>query len=248
MTRGANRKPAPLPGGPPTAPPPRALLVAEIRGLLEPLKLVLRAPQLAMGPRGSGQPVMVLPGFGTTDRATWPIRRYLKFLGYDVRGWGLGRNHGNVGKLLPEVVDAIEAWAETSGEPLRLVGWSLGGYIGREAARERPELVRQIVTLGSPVVGGPKYTASAPAYRRQGYDVDAIEALVAERNSTPLDVPVVAIYSRNDGVVAWEACIDRVNPLTHHVEVRARHFSMGFSPESLRALADSLASGDRDGC
>jgi pimeloyl-ACP methyl ester carboxylesterase len=199
-----------------------------------------------MGPRGSGQPVLVLPGFGTSDRATWPIRRYLRFLDYDVRGWGLGRNHGNVGKLLPSVVNIMEAWTQAAGEPLRIVGWSLGGYIGREAARERPDLVRQVVTLGSPVVGGPKYTASAPAYRRQGYDVDAIEALVAERNSRPLDVPVVAIYSRNDGVVAWEACIDRVNPLTHHVEVRARHFSMGFSPESLRILADSLAAGGRD--
>ena len=246
MTDSAKRESSPLPGGPPSAPPPRALLIAEIRGLLEPLRLVLRAPQLAKGPRGSGQPVLVLPGFGTSDRATWPIRRYLAFLGYDVRGWGLGRNHGNVGRLLPKVVDLMEAWAETAGEPLRVVGWSLGGYIGREAARERPELIRQVVTLGSPVVGGPKYTASAPAYRRRGYDVDAIEALVAERDSKPLDVPVVAIYSRNDGVVAWEACIDRVNPLTRHVEIRARHLSMGFSPESLTILADSLANTGRD--
>ena len=246
MTRGADRHRPPLPGGAPTAPPPRALLFAEIRGLLEPLKLVLRAPQLATGPRGDGQPVLVLPGFGTSDRATWPIRRYLRFLGYDVRGWGLGRNHGNVGRLLPAVLETMEAWAEAADEPLRIVGWSLGGYIGREAARERPDLVRQVITLGSPVVGGPKYTASAPAYRKQGYDVDAIEALVEERNNKPLDVPVVAIYSRNDGVVAWEACIDRVNPLTHHVEVRSRHLSMGFSPESLRVLADSLAAGGRD--
>ena len=246
MTRDRHHNPSRLPGGAPSGPPSRALLFAEIRGLLEPLRLVLRAPQLAMGPRGSGQPVLVLPGFGTSDRATWPIRRYLGFLGYTVRGWGLGRNHGNVGKLLPQVLDLMAAWAEDVDEPLRIVGWSLGGYIGREAARERPDLVRQVVTLGSPVVGGPKYTASAPAYQRQGYDVDAIEARVAERERKPLDVPVVAIYSRNDGVVAWEACIDRVNPLTHHVEVRARHFSMGFSPESLRVLAESLADTGRD--
>lgn len=231
-----------LPGKPPAAPPPKALLFAEVRGLLEPLRLVLKAPSLAAGPKGSGEPVLVLPGFGTSDRATWPIRRYLKFLGYDVRGWGLGRNHGHVGRLLPRVLEQAETWAGEAGQPLRLVGWSLGGYIGREAARERPDLVRQVITLGSPVVGGPKYTASAPAYRKSGFDVDEIEAIVADRERIPLEVPVVAIYSRKDGVVAWEACIDRVNPLTHHVEVRARHFSMGFNPESLRILADSLAS------
>ena len=76
---------------------------------------------------------------------------------------------------------------------MRLIGWSLGGYLAREAAREDPDLVHQVITLGSPVVGGPKYT---------------LVAQVAARNSVPLRTPVVAIYSR-DAVVAWEACIDR---------------------------------------
>jgi pimeloyl-ACP methyl ester carboxylesterase len=236
-----------LPGGAPSAPPSRGLLLAELRGLLEPLRLVLKAPSLASGPRGTGQPVLVLPGFGTSDRATWPIRRYLRFLGYDVRGWGLGRNTGNVGRLLPRVLRIVETRVTETGMPLRIVGWSLGGTIGREVARERPDLVSQVITLGSPVVGGPKYTASAPAYRRRGYNVDEIENVVAARDEKPLQVPVVAIYSRRDGIVAWEACLDRVNPRTRHVEVRARHLTMGLNPESLRILADSLAAtGERD--
>jgi pimeloyl-ACP methyl ester carboxylesterase len=92
---------------------------------------------------------------------------------------------------------------------VRLIGWSLGGYLAREAARDCPDLVHQVITLRSPVVGGPKYTLVAEAYRRRGIDLDEVEAQVEARNSVPLRTPVVAIYSRNDAVVEWEACIDR---------------------------------------
>jgi pimeloyl-ACP methyl ester carboxylesterase len=85
------------------------------------------------------------------------------------------------------------------GAPVRLIGWSLGGYLAREVAREHPHAVQQVITLGSPVIGGPKYTAVAGAYRRRGVDLDAIEAEVAVRNELPLDTPITAIYSQSDG-------------------------------------------------
>lgn len=220
--------------------PARRNLVREGLGFLEPVRLLANFPRLATGPRGEGRPLLVLPGFGAGDRSTWVLRQYLSRLGYAVEAWGLGRNHGGVGVLLPQVVERLEVMAHSHGAPVGLVGWSLGGYLAREAARERPGLVTRVVTLGSPVVGGPKYTFASRHYVKRGYDLDEIEANVAARDAVPLTVPVTAIYSRRDGVVAWQACIDLVNHHTEHVEVHSTHVGLGFSPDVFAIIADRL--------
>jgi len=222
--------------------PTRAGLLREVTGILEPARLACRLPRLADQPRGSGEPVMVLPGFGTRDRATWVLRRYCTWLGYDVRGWGLGRNHGRVPSLIPRIIDEVAGFSAEVGQSVHLIGWSLGGYLARETARERPDLVTQVITLGSPVVGGPKYTVTGRHYAANGYDLDEIEAAVAARDAVPLQVPVTAVFSKRDGVVAWKACIDRVNTGVEHVEVRATHFGLGLSPDVLELIAQRLES------
>jgi pimeloyl-ACP methyl ester carboxylesterase len=222
------------------APSPMGLL-AEARGLLELPNLLIQFPNLARQPRGRGQRVLVLPGYGAGDASTAVLRAYVRFLGYQPQGWGLGRNNGEVPDLLPRVAERLEALAREEGRAIGLIGWSLGGYLAREAARERPRAARQVITLGSPVVGGPKYTAVAGAYRRQGIDLDAIEAEVAARNRQPLETPVTAVYSRSDGVVAWQACIDRHARNVEHVEVETTHLGLGFSPDVFRIIAERLA-------
>jgi hypothetical protein len=81
----------------------------------------------------------------------------------------------------------------------------------------------------------------ADVYRRRGFDLDAIEAAVAERNRVTLRVPVTAIYSRSDGVVAWRACIDEWSPRVEHREVRTTHVGLGFSAEVYGIVARTLA-------
>jgi len=222
-------------------------LFRESRGLLEFPRLLLGFPHLARQPRGQGQPVMVLPGYGAGDGSTFLLQAYVRFLGYRVRGWELGRNSGDVPDIIPRVVETVAGFAAEVARGVKLIGWRLGGYLAREAARERPDLVEHVITLGTPTVGGPKYTAVAELYRRQGYDLDAIEAEVEVRNAKPLQVPITAIYSRSDAVVAWEACIDRVNPNVEHVEVRTTHLGLGFAPEVYRVIAERLA-GHSPGC
>jgi pimeloyl-ACP methyl ester carboxylesterase len=222
------------------APSPTGLL-GEARGLLELPKLLIEFPALARQPRGRGQCVMVLPGYGAGDASTAVLRAYLRSLGYRPQGWGLGRNHGEVPDLLPRVVERLEALAREEGGAIRLIGWSLGGYLAREAARERPRAAHQVITLGSPVVGGPKYTVVAGAYRRRGIDLDAIEAEVVARNRQPLETPVTAVYSRSDGVVAWQACIDHHSKNVEHVEVETTHLGLGFSPGVFQIIAERLA-------
>jgi len=199
-------------------------------------------PALARAPRASGEPVLVLPGYGAGDSSTALLRAFLRGLGYRAQGWGLGRNGGDVRKLLPRVLARTERLFAASERAVRLVGWSLGGVLAREAAREEPRLVERVVTLGSPVVGGPKYTAVGELYRRRGVDLDAIEREIAARNAArPIRVPIHAIYSRRDGVVAWQACVDRASPDVEHVEVPSTHSGLGFDARVLALVADRLA-------
>jgi pimeloyl-ACP methyl ester carboxylesterase len=119
-----------------------------------------------------------------------------------------------------------------------IVGWSLGGFIAREYAREHPEQVRRVITLGSPVIGGPRYTATAERYRAQGHDLDELERAVMQRYATPLRAPVSAIYSKRDGIVAWQACVDRWSPDVRHVEVGETHVGLVLSPRVLAVVAE----------
>jgi pimeloyl-ACP methyl ester carboxylesterase len=225
------------------APGPIGLL-GEARGFLEFPRLLARFPHLAKQPGGAGERILVLPGYGAGDGSTAVLRAYLGYLGYRPRGWGLGRNRGDVPELIPLVIAKLQALVAREGAPIGIIGWSLGGVIAREAARECPEAVTQLITLGSPVVGGPKYTAVAEVYRRQGVDLDAIEVEIEARNVRPIETPVTAVYTRSDAVVAWRACIDRHSKNVDHVEVGTTHLGLGFSPEVYQIIAQRLARKD----
>lgn len=227
----------------PAIDPPGGSLLRELAGVSRGLVRWGRGRrQRRELPRGAGQPVMVLPGFLTSDASTLLLRRFLRRRGYRVHGWGLGLNRGDVYRLLPLLVARIRALASAEEQPLRLVGWSLGGTLAREAAREATDAVDRVVTLGSPVVGGPKYTLAARYYERVvGLDLDAVEAEVAAMTAAPVGVPITAIYSRSDQVVSWEACLDRADPAVEHVEVDASHFGLGLDPQVLALVARSLA-------
>jgi alpha/beta superfamily hydrolase len=223
-------------------PPAFSGVFREARGLMELPRLLLRLPMLARQSRGAGAPVLILPGYGTGDGSTTILKAYLRLLGYRARGWGLGRNKGELVDLLPRVLKRVASFSRRSEQKVALIGWSFGGYLARELARERPELIRQVITLGTPVIGGPKYTSVAAIYRSRGMDIDAVAAEVERRNlSSSLQVPVTAIYSRADTIVAWQACIDRQTPDVEHVEVSTTHLGLGFSPEVFQIIAQGLA-------
>jgi pimeloyl-ACP methyl ester carboxylesterase len=204
-------------------------------------RLVAASPSLAMQARGNGEPVMVLPGLGASNRSTGLLRAYLSWLGYTVRGWQQGRNHGGVQALLPEVVAEVRNFHRDSGGKINIVGWSLGGVLAREVARDNPDLVSQVVTMGSPVVGGPKYTSMGAMYARRGVDVDEVADTIAARESNPIRVPVTSIYSKRDGVVGWQASIDKYTVGADHIEVSATHLGLGICPEVFKILARKLA-------
>lgn len=207
--------------------PPLARLGWEALSGLELGRLAAQSHRLARAPRGDA-PVIVLPGFGADDLSTVPLRSFLRRLGHEVEGWALGRNGGDVEALLPKVAERARILSERRAEPVHLIGQSLGGVLARELARDQPARVAQVITLGTPVVGGPAYTRVGvtydPAQRAR------IAATIRQRNRIPIRVPVTAVYSRRDGIVAWQACIDHDNPQVEHVEVSSSHFGMGIDP------------------
>lgn len=172
-----------------------------------------------------------------------PLGRYLAFLGYDVYEWGLGRNRGHVdtytqsmGKRVQELHDRLD------GAPVTLIGWSLGGVIARETARLFEPWVREVITLGTPIIGGPKYTAAAERFAEDGkLDLDEFEKEVHARNSVGIRQPVTSIYSKKDGVVGWRASIDVYNAHARNIEVSSSHFGIGAHGKVWRLIADTLA-------
>ena len=118
---------------------------------------------------------------------------------------------------------------EATGKPVVLIGWSLGGFMAREVARDLPNVVERVITMGSPIIGGPKYTVAAPYFARWGQDLDWIELEIRSREERPITQPIHAIISKTDGIVDWQAAIDRHSPDVEHIEVDAAHLGMGFN-------------------
>lgn len=203
-------------------------------------RLLFNTPALMSAPKGNGDRVLVFPGFGAGDSSTSALRRYLTWLGYDAAGWDVGRNDGDVMALIDTLTQRTQIEARERGEKVTLIGWSLGGYLAREVARELPDAVQQVITLGSPIIGGPKYTQVAAAFGDNDM-LDWIEREVEARDRIPLRVPVTAIYSKFDGVVSWQACIDHKSADVEHIEVRTTHIGLGFSPDVYRIIANRLA-------
>src|SRR6516164_4019747 len=218
-------------------PPSVALLATEGRGLLDIAGLFAAAPLLATAPRGEPHPVVVLPGLGADDRSTIAIRGVLKTLGYQVYGWGRGRNVRAPDSDLSAMATQVAKLREDSGLKVSLVGWSRGGII----AREIPDAVRMVITLGSPfaALGASNVRAIWRLLTGQKYEPPTPERV--SRLAQPIPVPSTSIYTRADGVVAWRACLEEEGGERENVEVNTTHIGLGFHAPALWVIADRLA-------
>jgi pimeloyl-ACP methyl ester carboxylesterase len=196
------------------------------------------APRL---PRGDGHAVLVLPGLLADDHSTRVLRATLRRLGYDVHGWGLGRNIGPTALCVNGLRDKLVALTEQHEQPVSVIGWSLGGIFARDLARRSPESVRQVITLGSP------FRLSHYGQTRAAKMFDRFAHLHVERRTLPLEpdaplqVPATSIYSYLDGIVHWQACLDTPGERCENIAVMASHLGLGHHPAAIWAIADRLA-------
>jgi pimeloyl-ACP methyl ester carboxylesterase len=202
-------------------------------------------PLLMQAPKGDGHPVMLLPGFMASDGSMKVLFRYLEKLGYDPHHWELGRNLGPkaVGPEGEKMIERLDEIHVKTGKKVSLIGWSLGGAFARQLSRRRPDIVRQVISLGSPISGTPRSTNAWRAYELMtGQKVD--DPRIAEQMAESLEVPPVpstAIFSRNDGIVAWQNSREPRATQTDNIEVRGSHCGLGANPVVLWAIADRLA-------
>ena len=228
--------------GKPLRPPGLGLLLAEMRGIFEFNLSLVTAPLLLRAPRGDGHPVLALPGFLASDLSMAPMRRYLTELGYEAHAWRMGRNLGGIARLRNALRDRLAEIHASSGRKVSLVGWSLGGVYARDLALNAPDMVRYVVTLGSPFANDVRATNATRLYEALsgetvGDDPEFVDAIAGD-----LPVPTSSVFSRADGVVNWHTCLLRPSAAAENIEVYlASHVGLGVNPAVLWAVADRLA-------
>ena len=232
-------------------PPGAVRLALEMRVPWEFGASLLALPILRSAPRGDGHAVLVFPGLVASDASTVPLRRYLIDRGYDARAWGLGRNFGPGRGTIEACFEKVRELHRETGRKVSLIGWSLGGIYAREAAKVVPEAVRTVITLGTPFNGHPKSTNAWRVYEMaSGETADSRIGMFNLSKAPPM--PTTSIYSRTDGIVAWQCSLQEAGSQeggrgdTENIEVEASHVGLGVNPMSLYAVADRLAQPDGD--
>jgi len=203
--------------------------------------LVAALPLRQLLPAGDGHPVLVLPGLLADDASTWTLRRILRDLGYRVHGWRLGRNLGPTAATVAGLQNRLFDVRSRYGSAVSLIGWSLGGIYARALARETPAAVRQVITLGSPIrLANERQTRASRAMNRFAH-LYVVPRELPQSGIDPLPVPATSIYSRYDGIVAWQTCLDSPSARAENIAVVASHLGIGHHPAVIWAIADRLA-------
>jgi hypothetical protein len=217
---------------------------------LEPMRAVLEyAGMHCMDkselPRGDGHSVVIFPGLASDRRATGPLNAFCTELGYAAYDWGRGFNTGPQGDpdvWFAELAEHISALPDATDSDVSLIGWSLGGIYAREVAKRLKRRVRQVITIGTPFAGSSEQTNASLVYRvLNGRPAEIDDEMRRQLLAAP-DMPTTSIYSRSDGIVAWQACVQPGGGRqTENVEVDGSHCGLGWNPEVLAVIADRLS-------
>lgn len=184
-------------------------------------------------------PVLVVPGFLGSDFSTSFLRKFITEMGHPAFGWGLGRNLGDLEDLV-RLTQNLEMIYAKYNQKVTLIGWSLGGVYARELAKQNPQLVHQVITLGSPFKG-----LNAPNHARWVFDLMGKEDQLSheEMDKIPEPAPVLttAVYTKQDGIVPWQMCMeDEEDSLHRNIEVWGSHCGLIFNPKVLEIVVAQL--------
>jgi pimeloyl-ACP methyl ester carboxylesterase len=223
--------------------------VLELRAALELAMLPHALPFLLRAPRGDGHPVLLVPGFLSSEIPLAAMKAFLDNRGYAVDTWGLGRNVGLQRKHVAALEQKVRFMHYKHGRKVSIVGWSLGGAFALYVAHHAAECVRGIITMGSPVSVGAEGSQSSAVvhalYRLVAHPLGsaahAYQPRIRQLRARP-PVPMSCLYSKTDGVVpAHQAMFDGDPALHENVRVPGSHLGLGFNAYVLWVVADRLA-------
>lgn len=208
-----------------------------VRGLLNFAALHLDRELFNAQDIGRGQPIMVLPGFKTTDIYTNKLRQFLTDLNFTVYGWGQGKNQAKFSQYQGVKRELVRIY-ENHKEPVRLIGYSLGGLYARKLAQDLPHLVESVITVGTPV----SWEVQTDTIRlltlwgiMSGSDPDLIDYL-SDVDWDPV-VRTIIIYSQEDGVVHWQDTLNKEpSDKVKHIRVNGAHMGMIHNATVWRAI------------
>jgi len=193
---------------------------------------------------GDGRPVVIFPGLGANGSSVATLRDHCRSLGYEAIDWGQGFNTGPRGDLdawLANLKSQVSDLLAHHAVPATLIGWSLGGLYARELGKLMAPRIRQVITIGTPFRLDADHTHAGWLFRLLSASSTKIDPVLSLRLRTPPPVRTTSIYSKTDGVVAWQACChDKRYRLAHDIEVNSSHIGMGWNREVLSAVTDSL--------
>jgi len=230
-------------------------LRGELRYGLELARLLRDPVFLAARRQRHAPPVLLVPGFMAGDASLAVLRGWLRRRGSRTSSAGMWLNVDCAERAVGRLEVRLRRLAQRAGRRAVVIGQSRGGELTRVLAGRNPDAASTLVMLGSPVVeplsvGRPVLNAVRSVARLGDIGVPGVfstrcadgECCAAFREDlrAPLapDVRAVAIYSRSDGIVSWQACLD---PGARHVEVDSSHGGMSVNRDVYRVLAEILA-------
>jgi triacylglycerol esterase/lipase EstA (alpha/beta hydrolase family) len=220
---------------PSAAPPPLGLLLAEM-GVLRDWVRARVAPAVASRPAlGQGEPILTLPGFLAGDTSMRQMRANLNASGFRAKRWKQGANLGARADTISRLHDRVRHAADCEGQPVHLVGWSLGGLFAREYAKHYPDNVASVITMGSPFSGSLKANHAWRLYQFVArHDVEAPP--VPFHPAPKPEVPTFALWSARDGVVAPACAMGSDAERDRAIEVDCTHIGFAYAPQAIDAV------------
>ncbi len=223
----------------PALAPPIPLLMREVFVVADWIRGKAWLRDLPRGAAQTDMPVLTLPGFLVDDDRLRLMRMALNRHGFRAHRWKLGRNVGATADILDRLNDRVDHLLDKNGEPIALVGWSLGGLFAREYAKRYPEKISRIITLGTPFSGDPRTNNAWRLYEWVAKHPVSAPPVPIHPDAKPA-VPTFALWSPNDGVVSASAASGLAEERDAALELACGHMGFICAPEALQAIIRCL--------
>ena len=210
--------------------------------------------------RPGAPPVLLVPGFMAGDQSLAVLGGWLRRRGCKTAAAGMRFNVSCAERAVRGIEERLQRLTDSAERRAVIIGQSRGGELARVVAVRNPDVVSALVMLGSPVLDplrvGPAVLSAVRSVARLGdLGMPGVfssqcgdgDCCAAFRDDLQAPLPpllrAVSVYSRSDGIVSWQACLDSC---ARQVEVDSSHSGMSVNRDVYRVLAAFLEEVEED--